>query len=535
MLNKLLSLLGVKKLYELLTLASLFVATATLSSRVSSVPLDLFVWLALLAVLLLVVSILKGDLQLSNYPLLKGGMMVASGMALLITVAKPVDNLEPFKLKAVLCAIPLAWSALFAAYFILGSFKSRVWAKIVATLATTFMGVSVVLVVWYMGSHIWVVKSPAIDRFPYTFGIWEREPFWKHLFLTFDMRWFQYEKGLSYHGYTNVYTIPHWLILKFIRWYAGIQYNVGIKLVPFVHGVFFALLLPGCMAWRMRLDLERRARFLALLFIPTGLIISTPDIWTGPMFFDGDNCFPLFACLIILCVTTLAKYEELPSRRATALVFSTHIFLAIFIPLLAVMYGAALVLFYCSGSRSRLFFYAGLSIVVCSVAAYGATGLTAKLGGFGYHGSSVLFRSGLDQGGAGSLGMAWRSLVSPQGQFQLREVSSMWLGLYSALAAIVLVLFGSKRDGSIQMIFPLFAPVIIDLAVFPQSHSIHPYLYDATAAVLGVMSLAWIIQSSDEGSEDRINAITPWALIFMLCALLGNFMALRTFFLRFAA
>jgi uncharacterized membrane protein YoaK (UPF0700 family) len=165
---------------------------------------------------------------------------------------------------------------------------------------------------------------------------------------------------------------------------------------------------------------------------------------------------------------------------------------------------------------------------------YGGTVLLAPLAGLTANGGSFMHRSGLILGGGGSLSTAWQALSRPITQDTLRSLSSIWLGIFAAVAAILISIFQHKSAPSMRLVFLLIAPLLLDLSVFSQSHSIHPYLYDIPIALLGMLSLVWVLQSTQENSHEMIESITPWALVFMLCAIFGNFMALRSFFLRIA-
>ncbi len=524
--------LTIQRMLNLSPLLSALIATTILSAKIQSSPLELLVIITWLITPPLTVWLAKTGSQIARTPLGQSLVGLTSVAVVLGVTFFPILGLNTTSIQFLICSVPLVWSAYFSLYFLLSPQETARLSKLLASLAATFVGMSVIFIVWYMGAQPWVLKHPAPGRFPYTFSIWENLPIKKHLFLTFDQT-SNYENGLCYHGYSHLYSISHWLPLRIVRWHTGFRYDVLIRLSVFAHAAVCAFLLPTCLAYRSFLDETQRPRFLAMLVIPTALILSIPDLWTGPLFFDADNSFVLFALLVFINTSLLAKLSETPTRSLTVTTFCSLTFFGLFIPVAAILYGVVLVVYGCSRNGAP-YLKGGILLMATSVAMYGGTVLLAPLAGLTANGGSFMHRSGLILGGGGSLSTAWQALSRPITQDTLRSLSSIWLGIFAAVAAILISIFQHKSAPSMRLVFLLIAPLLLDLSVFSQSHSIHPYLYDIPIALLGMLSLVWVLQSTQENSHEMIESITPWALVFMLCAIFGNFMALRSFFLRIA-
>jgi hypothetical protein len=156
-------------------------------------------------------------------------------------------------------------------------------------------------------------------------------------------------------------------------------------------------------------------------------------------------------------------------------------------------------------------------------------GILAKSAGLTLQGSSLLVRTGFNTGGLGSLQSAWMALAYPTDQNTLRPYSFVWVALYIAVAAFIANCFIAVSKPSSNLIFVLLAPLALDLVIFTQSHTIHPYLYDIPVSILGALSLYWVA-SSDEGDERAaVRQLRPWVALVFICGSVGNFMSLRMF------
>ena len=84
-----------------------------------------------------------------------------------------------------------------------------------------------------------------------------------------------------------------------------------------------------------------------------------------------------------------------------------------------------------------------------------------------------------------------------------------------------------------EPVFLLFAPVLMDLFIFPESHAVHPYLYDISMSVLGFMSFIFVIQALQADEKYTPQRWYPLVMVIFVGILIHNFTSLIRFFPRF--
>ncbi len=439
-----------------------------------------------------------------------------------------LSDLSHEQIKIVVCVMPLIWSVIWSLYYLCGDAPRESFLKLIASLSAGYIGVSLVFVIWYIGGMTAAVNRPAGERFPHTFTLWDTLEISKHMFMLFDTRWSQYENKLCYHGYSPLFTVSHYVVLKFIRWYSGLSYDRGIRLSAFGYAIVISFVIPLCTSLRLHFQRASKVGFLVWLYVPIILVVSIPDIWTGPLRMDGDNCFPLFALGVYAIACLVGRALERGESSIWICTFLAAAFLSALIPILFVPVAMTLCIMFVGFQRRELL-VTGVIILSASIGTYLVMGILAKSAGLTLQGSSLLVRTGFNTGGLGSLQSAWMALAYPTDQNTLRPYSFMWVALYIAVAAFIANCFIAVSKPSSNLIFVLLAPLALDLVIFSQSHTIHPYLYDIPVSILGALSLYWVA-SSDEGDERAaVRQLRPWVALVFICGSVGNFMSLRTF------
>jgi hypothetical protein len=451
------------------------------------------------------------------------GLVCASGLVGLSVISAYVV-LSPGQSNAIVCLIPLLSSAIFVAYFLLSESRDRSPWLAPMYFATVLAGVVTLTIVWYLGGAQYIVTRPTDDRFGYTFKVWQRRGFLKHFFLSFDNRWAAAEAGLCYHGYTPIYMILSYIPIRVVNLYSGMPFENAARLTPFIIGLVHAFLLPATTLWAFRTTLNNRWRMLAATVSLQVLTLSVPDIWTSPLVSRADNPYAPAALLQIIAVGALLRWESSGRNRDYLILLFTWAMFAIIIPLQGTMFGL-IALCFCAGDSRKKLLHAGLLTVICGIASYGSVLALAKLAGLSAAGTGIPQRMGY--------GASYNPIlakISPTTQFEFRRFGFVIPAAVMALTAFVMQVLGPRSVKLSMAVFLTFAPTLLDAAIFPQSHSIHPDLYDISIALLGPTALTFGLLSVCEGDRSPAHKSLPWLVLIMWGCILNNTKQLEQFF-----
>lgn len=519
-----------QKIFPLLPLIAAFALHLTGISIFVSAPLRLYFCISIALVLTTVLLGIGRNYSLERTNASKAFITLSICVAVGLGSVCTLDTLSMTQIHIIICAVPLMWAGIFAGYCLCGKTASTSFSKLLASLSAANVGMTILFVIWHTSGSSHVFGRPAPERFPYTFRIWDTTPVWNHMFLVFDSRWAQYEKGLCYRGYSPLYGVLHYALLKFLRWYGNIPYDTGIRLSALCYAALYAFAVPLCTASCMRFHPAQKARYLFWLCAPLPMLISIPDLWTGLLTMDGDNSFPLLSLSLYATTCFTSRLLTKPDRFTLLLCVTA---LAFFSALFPIMFSlvAPIMLLLSLWSANRIFLTSAAIVGCVSAGTLLLMFSFSWLADLTVSGSSLAARTGFSDGGIGVFGRAWGAFSQPRSQSHLRIYSFVWTGFYCAMAACIANCFVASRCSTANLIFLMLAPVILDTILFSQAHTIHPYLYDIPVAVLGTLSVYWIASSDDRCENCPTGFLRPWVALFFFAAFLGNMMTLRAFFL----
>ena len=463
-------------------------------------------------------------------PLRKIALYVFSLSLPVLVLAPTFGRQQTLALGNVQCFSPLLWCGIFSMFFLLQPRWQENCDRLCVYFAAVFAGIATCLIVWHIGGGIFAMRHPAPQRFPYTFNIWETYPITRHWFLTFDSRWSIFEEGRFYHGYTPLFVLLHYIILKPVSMFTTVGFSTSIRFTPFITGCFYSMILPGVMAMTFSYSKEARARFLMLVVSTTLVTLSIPDLWTGTLFFDADNSYPLAALYqVIVCGSIFAALGKDPSKCQKPL-YAIMLIHCLLMPIHAALFGCALLIYALSKKESALLLLRmAVFTIVCAILIYRFNSILGAFAGLEAKGSSFITRSGLN-GATSHYSNVAASLFAPPIQAHLRVYSFFLLGLIAWAMAFILQFFVEKNTRVHTPVFLLFAPVLIDLFIFPESHAVHPYLYDISISVLGFMSFIFVIQALQADEKYSPHRWYPMTMVFFVGILIHNFTSLIRFF-----
>jgi hypothetical protein len=328
--------------------------------------------------------------------------------------------------------------------------------------------------------------------------IWESNPVSEHLFLA----WQSQENFARRIAYSN--HVPPYLFIMY-AWTEGVRH---VARLPLWAAANTSMLLPvlalvgafGTLLARIGLlDDRTDLKGLLTLFLGLGILLTTWRLWVDLARYNSDNTFPLVAAVFILVYALL-----LPPMRTRSAAAAATVFVALG-PLHTPMLLLAVACLFGTGGRNwRDVLERNRSLViVCSAAliagvvVYMEPRLLIRWKGYGSSASSFLFRSGLD-GDTSYVRNILQAAVAPcpVGCCYARPISEL---LWPAF--VPLAIFGPLAARHEQapafsvgrLLLFLTTPYVISLILFPQSVSIHPYLYDhlliVPVVVTGVVAM----------------------------------------------
>lgn len=513
----------------------IIMAFGQLLFAVSSPSIDTVGILVLAAISVLSFSwILRKSEHTDRIPLLSRSVLYVFSLSLpLLVLAPKFGVLQTLTLRSMQCVSPLLWCGVFSMFCLLRPKCEESVDRLSVYFAAVFAGIATCLIVWHIGGGSFAIRHPAPQRLPYTFNIWENYPITRHWFLTFDSRWNIFEEGKFYHAYTPAFNLLHYLVLKPISMITTIGFSRSVRFTPFFIGCFYSMILPGIMTKTFSYAPQARARFLMLVVSATVVTLSIPDLWTGTLFFDGDNSYPLAAlCQLVLSGSLFAALGKDLVKCQKSL-YALMLIYCLLLPIQAALFGCAL-LIYGLSKKEHAFVLSRMAVfmVICAIVVYRFNSVLGAFAGLEAKGSSFLVRSGLN-GATSHYSNVFTSLFAPPIQDQVRVYSFFLFGLIAWFISFILQFFVEKSTRVHAAVFLLFAPVLMDLFIFPESHAVHPYLYDISMSVLGFMSFIFVIQALQADEKYTPQRWYPLVMVIFVGVLIHNFTSLIRFFPRF--
>jgi hypothetical protein len=377
-------------------------------------------------------------------------------------------------------------------------------------------------VVWDTGIGHAVVNNSRDDRVSLTFRLWQTSPPSQHLFLM----WLTPEDFAGHVAYTNhlhPYMFSLYGIVRLIQLTTGATLNVARNLTP------FAIAAAGVVAFTFMLLQSRwfvappGAKALASLFLALGLFLTEWHFWVSFYTTNLDDVFPLIVFLLAILFACAAPRPERADKRlllGSAIAFGAYGWLYTPLAIVALWCyhgrfdGAAQAI-----DRNRALIGASLACGITGAIALLVPRMLVAVKGYTSVSSPFLFRSGLDGDTRYFHDMAQAILRPFHG-----DARTWWTLLVPAFVPVVLWLtwgtvgaVAARRRLSRVLLF-LSSPYLFSIALFPQSVSIHPYLYDQLlflpAALLGAV---WALSPP---VQRRMRGPAVLALLLLFAALL---------------
>jgi hypothetical protein len=377
-------------------------------------------------------------------------------------------------------------------------------------------------VVWDVGVGHAVLNNGRDDRISLTFRLWQTTRPSQHLFLM----WLTPEDFAGHVAYTNhlhPYMFSLYGVVRLIQLTTGATLNVARNLIP------FATAAAGVVAFTFVLLRSRwfvappAAKALASLFLGLGLFLTEWHFWVSFYTTNLDDAFPLIVFLMAILFAAAAPGPERADKRlliASAVAFGAFgwVYTPLAVAALWCYYGR-----FCPGTeairRNRALISASLACGITGAIALVVPRMLVAVKGYGSVSSSFVFRSGLDGDTRFFHDMAQAILRPFYG-----DARTWWTMFFPGLVPVVVWLtWGTAgataaRRRLARALLVLVSPYLFSVALFPQSVSIHPYLYDhflfMPAALLGGI---WALAPS---VQRRVRGPAVLALLLLFAALL---------------
>lgn len=345
-----------------------------------------------------------------------------------------------------------------------------------------------------------------------TFPIWEQHTFSQHGFLVFySME--HYVNKIAYSNHSTAYLFYMYALYKVEMYVSALPMRVT--------GAFLNIIsLAGVTFFFLSRLVEKRLAFGQglLILLSVVFMVSMPGFWISSARFNVDNPFPLIFTIQALAAFLIWKNPERPGAVMTVIVF-----FAMFSPISAALLGVALLVWACrSDGLDRRMCRLALVALVAGVAFYLPSPLISKALGFTSSNSGWLFRSGLD-GDTTYFTNILKSVLDPADPRPIPTIAVPILFLLAQLAyfrmfkrsepAGVAAPSGTAPLAGICMFYYLlFSQYVMTCLLWPQTITIHPYLYDyllmAPVFVAIVLSFAY---------KPPPTALRFWALALLFC------------------
>ena len=353
-------------------------------------------------------------------------------------------------------------------------FSAGVWLTIVLDTGIT----SLIVGIDRLGS-----RPCQSDSFRTMITVWESNAISDHLFLAWRSQ-ADFDQRFSYANHVHPYLFLMYGWIALARALGGLTLwqatntSILLPVAPLVLA-FGALLARTGLLWH-----RTRLRDLLVLFLAIGILLTTWRLWIDLVRFNNDNPFPLQAAVLVFVYAML-----LPPVRTAGAATAAAIFAALGPVHTPMVLLPTLCLFGQGGENWRDVLRRNRSVaIVCGVTlvvgvlSYIEPRLLISLKGYRSQESSFLFRSGLD-GDTRYFSSLIQAAVAPC------PISCCYLRTLSDLlfpALLPLAVFGAltiRREHpsapSIgRALLFLTTPYLVSLILFPQSVSVHPYLYD---------------------------------------------------------
>ena len=335
------------------------------------------------------------------------------------------------------------------------------------------------------------------DPLSIAFSIWESHPASEHLFLGWRTLE-SFELREPYANHVHPYMMAMYGLVWGVRSLGEVPLYVASNTTPFF---YMLVLLAGVTTLLARAGILRARNSpvrLLLLFMSYGLIITGWRFWNDLYRFSSDNPYPLLLAVLLFVYAFLLQ----PVKPALATV-SACVFVGLS-PIHGPMLTAGvLFLFWRRAPTLRSLLVANriplivtLASAIVGVIVYVIPGALIAWKDYTPKGSSLLFRSGLD-GDTRYFSNMVQSVLAPCPRSCCwgRSATDLLFPAFIPLAVFGLFAFRGAQSAirAGHLFLFLCTPYFVSLILFPQSVSIHPYMYDhmllIPVIVMGVVAM----------------------------------------------
>jgi hypothetical protein len=371
-------------------------------------------------------------------------------------------------------------------------------------------------------------RSCQMDLFTTIATVWQTNPPSEHLFLAWRSQDdFQHRLVYSNHVHPFLLSMYGWVRaaqkLGHLRLWQASNTTILLPIFVLIAGFITLLARNGALGGR-----ARASRLLAL-FLAMGILLTTWRLWIDLIRFDSDNPYPLLAGVLVLLYALL-----LPPLQTRAAAIVAALFAALSPTITPLMILPVLCLFGARGQdagdllrRNRSVMVVCLAAIVAGAVSYLEPRVLIRWYGYQSQQSSLIFRSGLD-GDTRYFSGLFQAAVAPcpVGCCYARSLSDLLLPSVVPLTVLgPLVWSWSRSQGrSVGRAFLfLVTPYLMSVIFFPQSVSIHPYLYDHWFIIPVVVS--GLLAMLSPAVEERLNGAGLLTfLLFVAALLMSNFL-----------
>jgi hypothetical protein len=406
-----------------------------------------------------------------------------SALSIALPMIAPRDGWHP-ELPVVLAIV---WSSLF-------------WLAVVSDLGVGH---------YMLATDRLTYQACQFDPLAVAFTIWETHPTREHLFLgwqTFES--FGARAPYANHVHPFLFLMYAWTGI--VRVAGGVPLFVATNTVPVLYmGVLIAAVCTLLHRARV-LDRVAPSLRLAAVFTACGVLVTTARFWNDLLRYSTDNPYPLLAAVLTFVAAGLIE----PMNRV--LVSTATIMFVALSPIHTPMILAALTCLFAwrrnaSGDRdsARALARPIAFAAVTGAIVYALPWLLIRWKGYIPHATPFLNRSGLD-GETRYFTNMLQAVFSPcpTGCCWSRPSADLLFPAFVPLVAFVLLRAKRLRHFAVpltRIFLFLLAPYLFSVILFPQSISIHPYMYDhmviVPVTVAGIMVMfEWLGDATDPGT-----------------------------------
>lgn len=342
-----------------------------------------------------------------------------------------------------------------------------------------------------------------------TFPIWDQYDVARHGFLAF-LSASDFEKGVAYSNHSSAYLF---LMYAFYKIEKALPWLPMRALVPILEIIFSVLVIIWILANRVKEKIAFSQGVLIILGVAN--FITIPGYWISAAKFNFDNIYHLYFPLLLWVGCLLSR-----QKHSGAAIWVPVIVFCLFAPKAGVLLGIFLfILAVNKNSPSAWRGLLGLKIISLSALVYLQPIVIAKALGFSSGNSGWIFRAGLD-GDVSYFSNAFNSVFFP---YFPRPTILLLVPIALLLLQLLYGKFNecchdcevlAKNNSDALFLGILFSSYMQYVLFWPQSVSIHPYLYDY---VLLAPLAVWIILNFSASVFSRDGAsLWVWIMLFVL-------------------